>query len=70
MAASFVLGSEASSTYPEGTPPALPSPAAALDGHVEHPAMFAFTTSEHWLSCSREMATRRGRVSILGLSSD
>jgi predicted 3-demethylubiquinone-9 3-methyltransferase (glyoxalase superfamily) len=23
---------------PEGTPPALPSPAAALDGHFEHPA--------------------------------
>jgi len=50
--ASFVLDSEASLTYPWGqsrswpaqgwageyrTPPALPSSAATLDGHFEHP---------------------------------
>jgi hypothetical protein len=36
-AASFVLGSQESSTYPEGTPAVLASPAAALDGLFEHP---------------------------------
>ena len=34
---SFVLGSQASSTYPKGTPPVLASPAALLDDPFEHP---------------------------------
>jgi hypothetical protein len=36
--ASVVLSSQESSTYPEGTPPVLASPAALLNGHFEHPA--------------------------------
>jgi hypothetical protein len=41
MSASFVLGSEASSTYPRGYASGLPSTAAALDSHFDHPAIFA-----------------------------
>ncbi len=37
MASSFFLGLEASSTYSKGTPPALSTPEASLDGHFEHP---------------------------------
>jgi outer membrane receptor protein involved in Fe transport len=36
-ATSIVLGLHESSTYPEGTPPVRPSPAALLDGSFEHP---------------------------------
>jgi len=38
--ASFVLGSQESSTYPEGTPPVLAPPAALLDERFEHPARY------------------------------
>jgi len=37
-AASFVLGSSKSSTYPRGYASGFDSPAALLDGHFEHPA--------------------------------
>jgi hypothetical protein len=37
-AASGVLSSQESSTYPEGTPPVLAPPAALLDSLFEHPA--------------------------------
>ena len=37
-AASFVLGSSKSSTYPRGYASGFDSPAALLDGSFEHPA--------------------------------
>jgi hypothetical protein len=39
-ATSFVLGSKQSSTYPRGYASGCFSPAAALDGLFEHPALF------------------------------
>jgi hypothetical protein len=38
MPASFVLGLQASSTYPKGTPPVLAAPPASLAEHFEQPA--------------------------------
>jgi hypothetical protein len=38
MPASFVLGSQTSSTYPKGTPPVFATPAASLAEHFEQPA--------------------------------
>lgn len=37
MSASFVLGSQTSSTYPKGTPPVFAAPAASLAEHFEQP---------------------------------
>ena len=38
MPASFVLGSQTSSTYPKGTPPVFALLAASLSEHFEQPA--------------------------------
>ena len=38
MPASFVLGSQPSSTYPKGTPPVFALLAASLSEHFEQPA--------------------------------
>ena len=47
---SVVLGSQESSTYPEGTPPVLAPPAALLDGLFEHPAR-VLSLCLSWIDC-------------------
>jgi hypothetical protein len=66
MAASFVLDSDASSTYPKGTPPARPSSAAALDDHFEHPAAL-LRRSQAWVESPRKIGDPSRQPSIMGI---
>ena len=58
MAASFVLGSAASSTYPRGYASALPSPTASLDGllNILHRCYSAIQTTKAGCRCGEILA--------------